>query len=439
MARLDWVAVLNEVELNTSRGAFMAWFKNTELVEVEGDEAVVLVINTFAKKQLESKMPKVLLDVVQQQNPDIKSIRYVISKKQVKRAVEAPVATAKQAVAPATKTSLNQKYTFVNFIVGSSNELAMAACQAVVDHPGTKYNPLFLWGGVGLGKTHLMQAVGNQIKTNDPSKKVLYINTEEFVNNYIQALRNNKGGISDLYRSADVLIVDDMQFIAGKEKTQEEFFHTFNALHQSNKQIIISSDTPPKAIPTLTERLRSRFEMGMTIDIQMPDFETRSAIITSKAQDAGLNLGSEVIEYIALSVRTNIRELEGNLNQVMAYCEMRGEQPTLELVKGLLEGKSRSPRRITTKHIIDATCSHFQIDEEEILSPKRDKSISLPRQIAMYLIRSELKLSYPKVARELGRKDHTTAMHSVDKITKSVALDQQLRSDVNTIKEALYA
>jgi chromosomal replication initiator protein len=334
---------------------------------------------------------------------------------------------------------LNPKYTFDTFIVGSSNELAYTACMAVANNPGTKYNPLFLYGGVGLGKTHLIQAVGNGIVANDPDATILYISSETFVNEFLDSIRFKKKGFADRYRNVDVLIIDDMQFIAGKEKTQEEFFHTFNALHQANKQIIISSDKPPKSIPTLEERLRSRFEWGMTIDIQMPDFETRCAILQTKANQGDVTLDRETVEYIASHVQTNIRELEGALNQLLAFCEMRGVKPDVQTASGLLGNvRATRPHHITAKQVIDKTAKHFQIDATDIVSPKRDKHIVVPRQIAMYLLRSELHLSFPKIAVELGRKDHTTAIHSVEKIEKAVKLDYIIRQQVTEIREKLY-
>jgi len=335
---------------------------------------------------------------------------------------------------------LNPRYTFDNFIVGSSNDLAYTASQAVAAHPGIKYNPLYLYGGVGLGKTHLMQAIGNEITKTQPGTRILYISSETFVNEFLEHIRFKKKGFSEKYRNVDVLIVDDMQFIAGKEKTQEEFFHTFNHLHQNNKQIIICSDKPPKSIPTLTERLRSRFEMGMTIDIQMPDFETRCAILTAKAELSGVSLGQDTVEYMATNIKTNIRELEGSLNQLLAYAEMRGIKPDISTAEGLLGNIRHSrPQHITSKQIIERTSKHFQLRVDEICSPKRDKHIVVPRQIAMYLLRSELHLSFPKIAGELGRKDHTTAIHSVEKIEKAIKLDFLIREQVASIREKLYA
>jgi chromosomal replication initiator protein len=274
----------------------------------------------------------------------------------------------------------------------------------------------------------------------NPKARVLYITTEQFIQEFVDALRFRKtADFASYYRTADLLIVDDIQFIAGKEKMQEEFFHTFNALHQANKQIIISSDKPPGEIPTLEDRLRSRFAWGMSIDMQIPDFETRCAIIQTKAQNHNTQLPNDVVDYLATNIQTNIRELEGALNQLLAWCEMRGLEPNLAIANSLLGVSKARPKHLSAKQIIERTARHFQIPVEEITGPKRDKDIVVPRQVAMYLLREELKLSFPKIAEALGRKDHTTAIHSVAKIHKEAELDASLRSSLADIKEKLYA
>jgi chromosomal replication initiator protein len=288
--------------------------------------------------------------------------------------------------------------------------------------------------------THLIQAVGNAIAARDPNLKILYISTEQFVREFVQALRlRTTAAFASYYRAADVLIVDDIQFIAGKDKMQEEFFHTFNTLHQANKQIIMSSDKPPKEITPLEARLQSRFGGGMSIDMQVPDFETRCAIIGTKAQSHGTALEHEVIEYLATNGQTNIRELEGALNQLLAWCEMRAIEPTIAIAASLLNVSKARPKHLSAKQIIERTAKHFQIPLEDIVGPKRDKDIVVPRQVAMYMLRNELHLSFPKIARELGRKDHTTAIHSVDKIQKESQVDASLRNAISEIKEHLYA
>ncbi len=457
-----WQAVLGEVELSVSHGNFVTWFKNTRLLK-HGEELVIIgVPNVFIKQQLERKYTTLIRETLQKNGVDPKELVFKIHTAPVEHELDdEPILAA--TLAPATvitqsppgvgrsgtlqsslshtyRQGLNERYTFDSFIVGSGNELAFAACQAIVQLPGAKYNPLFLYGGVGIGKTHLMQAVGNAILAKKPSAKVLYITTEQFVQEFVDAIRFKKtADFASFYRTVDVLIVDDVQFIAGKEKMQEEFFHTFNTLHQANKQIIISSDKPPRDIPTLEERLRSRFAWGMTIDMQNPDFETRCAILQAKAQGGGVELPNDVTDYLATNVPTNVRELEGALNQLLAFCEMRGLEPTLSIATSLLGSAKTRPKHLSAKQIIERTARHFQVPVEDIMGPKRDKDIVVPRQIAMYMLRSELHLSFPKIAHELGRKDHTTAIHSVEKIEQESRLDNDLRTAIAEIKERLYA
>lgn len=448
-----WQTILGEIELSVSRAAYATWFKNTKLVELEDDgSALIAVPNIFAKQQFEVKFDDKIKECLKNNGTTVRKIKYVVGNNSVKKpannrelvidTVKSPVGanpTVGRSLQP-VGSGLNPRYTFDNYIVGSSNDLAYAACQSVATNPGTKYNPLFIYGGVGLGKTHLIQAVGNQLAKTKPELKILYINSETFVNEFLDHIRFKKKGFSDKYRSVDVLIVDDMQFIAGKEKTQEEFFHTFNALHQANKQIIISSDKPPKSIPTLTERLRSRFEWGMAIDIQMPDFETRCAIIETKASLSDVNLSRDTVEFLANNIKTNIRELEGALNQLLAFAEMRGLEPDIKTAAGLIGNvRTTRPHHLTPKQVIDRTAKYFEVDAKDVVSPMRDKHIALPRQIAMYLLRSELHLSFPRIAKELGRKDHTTAIHSINKIEKAIKLDFMIRENVAEIRERLYA
>lgn len=451
-----WQAVLGEIELSVSRGNFLTWFKNTELVKSDETTAVIGVPNIFIKQQLERKYNSLISEVLVKNGIKPKSIEYKISSIGPQKSTfddptmfgeEAALedelihkASAGSSLAHSYRQGLNDRYTFDNFVVGASNELAFAACQAITQNPGKKYNPLFLYGGVGIGKTHLIQAVGNAMTASKPDLRILYISTEQFLQEFVDALRFRKtADFAGYYRSADVLIVDDIQFIAGKEKIQEEFFHTFNALYQANKQIIISSDKPPKEIPTLEERLRSRFTWGMSIDMQTPDFETRCAIIQSKAQGHDVTLAPEVVEYLSNNIPTNIRELEGALNQLLAFCEMRSLEPSLAVATSLLGTTKTRPKHLSAKQIIERTSRHFQIPIEDIIGPKRDKDIVVPRQIAMYMLRSELHLSFPKIARELGKKDHTTAIHSVEKIEKQSRLDPGLRQTIADIKERLYA
>ena len=453
-----WQTVLGDVEISLSRANYVTWFKNTSLLGRTDESITLAVPNVFIKEQLEKKYHQLILETLARNGTQIHSVEYKIQSAPVRKsagqkppseasptptpASPTPKTTAKttSSLAHAYRQGINERYTFENFIVGSGNELAYAACQAVAAEVGTKYNPLFLYGGVGIGKTHLIQAVGNAVLARQPGARVVYVSSEQFLQEFVDALRFKKiSDFTDHYRSADVLIVDDIQFIAGKEKVQEEFFHTFNALRQADKQIIISSDKPPRDIPALEERLRSRLVWGMSIDMQNPDFETRCAIVHTKAAAKGDGLPSDVVEFLANQVQTNIRELEGALNQLLAFCEMRGLTPNLAIVSGLLGSGHNRPKHLSAKQIIERCARYYQVDIEELLGPKRDKDIVVPRQIAMYLLRSELHLSFPKIARELGRKDHTTAIHSVEKIEKELSFDPSTRTALEEIKEKLYA
>lgn len=435
-----WQTILAEIELTVSKASFLTWFKNTALHEDGAGSFTVTVPNIFAKQQFEGKYDGFIRDLLKKHGVDAINIAYSIQAPQKKEDIAADPVRPPTAPRPQAQTNqaLNERYTFDNFIVGSGNELAYAAGQAIAANPGTKYNPLFIYGGVGLGKTHLIQAIGNGIVSQNPGIRITYVSTETFVNEFLDSIRFKKQGFADRYRNADVLIIDDIQFIAGKEKTQEEFFHTFNALHQANKQIILTSDKPPKAIPTLEERLRSRFEWGMAIDIQPPDFETRQAILQTKAVQHNVTLSDDVVEFLAKSIQTNIRELEGSLNQLLAFCELRNIEPDLMTAQALLRGKQHRPKHLTPKIIVEKTAQHFDIPVTDIMSPKRDKSIVVPRQLAMYLLRSELHLSFPKIATELGRKDHTTAIHSVDKVESLLGHDFIVRQHIQEIREKLH-
>lgn len=450
-----WQAVLGEVELSVSRGSFVTWFKNTTLLRADSSLTIVGVPNIFIKQQLERKYADTIKEVLAKNGITSHRIEFKIhtaASAQTNARVEdenivsfqaperKPAGARQSGLTHAYRQGLNEKYTFDSFIVGSGNELAYAACQAIAANPGTKYNPLFVYGGVGIGKTHLVQAVGNEILKSNPNAHVVYVSSEQFVQEFLDAIRYKKNtDFAGYYRSADVLIVDDIQFIAGKEKTQEEFFHTFNALHQANKQIIISGDKPPSDIPTLEDRLRSRFAWGMSIDMQIPDFETRCAIVQTKAGQHNTVLDPPVVEFLANHVTTNIRELEGVLNQLLAYCEMRGLAPDIAVTSSLFSNDKKRPKHLSARQVIDKTAKHFQILLEDLVGPKRDKDIVVPRQVAMYILRSELHLSFPKIAHELGRKDHTTAIHSVEKIEKEISTDPHMRQHIIEIKEKLYA
>ena len=442
---LLWKSILGEIELNVSPSIFATWFKKTELLRNNSDEFVIGVPNIFAQRQLETQFKTLLQKAISKNKIGHKAVKYrVVSSPAAKeKRTRTRIATGKgdsNLWAQDYRQGLNSKYTFENFIPGPGNDLAYAAATAVVGNLGGKYNPLFVYGGVGIGKTHLIQAIGNEVLNQDQNLRVAYITIEQFVQEFTDAIRHKKiSEFTNRYRKMDVLIIDDIQFIANKEKTQEEFFHTFNILHEAGKQIIISSDQPPHAIPTLEERLKSRFQMGMSIDMQIPDLETRCAILKFKAEKAGLKIEDECVEFLAGQISTNIRVLEGALNQLSVFCEAHSVNlATQQLARKVFGSQiKKMSKRLTLKQIIEKTAHHYQTSISDLMSPKRDQEIVLPRQIAMYIMRRELHASFPKIARSLNRKDHTTAIHSVDKIEKRMAYDEDLRQNLSEIKQSL--
>ena len=451
---LIWKSVLGEIELNVNPSIYATWFKKTQLISFDGQKLVIGVPNAFAQRQLETQFQPLIRRVLSNNQITDQNLIYKIISHTTTRQIEPdlpqtsndlgyikPSQSSRNRWVQAYQQGLNPRYTFDAFITGSGNDLAYAACWAVVNNLGTKYNPLFIYGGVGIGKTHLVQATGNAILAKNPKLRVMYVTIEQFVQEFTNAIRYKQvGDFTQYYRNVDVLIIDDIQFIANKEKTQEEFFHTFNVLHEAGKQIIISSDKPPHAIPTLEARLQSRFEMGMTIDMQVPDLETRCAILKAKADKINLKIEAECVEFLAARVSTNIRALEGALNQLNAFCEAHQiVLATPQLAQQVFEKHFIKPKKpkVTAKQVIDKVAHHYQLKTSELLSPKRDKDIVLPRQIAMYLLRQHLQLSYPKTAKCLNRKDHTTAMHSVDKIKKQILYNHSLKEDLVELKQAL--
>ncbi len=444
-----WQAVLGELEVSFTRAQFETWFKGTSVIASEDGYIVVGVPNIFTKEWLEKKYCQQISDSLSRIAPDIEGIKYTVTtvggkvsgaRDQIIAPIEAPVTVVAATPTPTqgANKKLNHRYTLDGFVVGSSNDLAFAASQAVVAAPGAKYNPLFIYGGVGLGKTHLIQAIGNEINRNDPSKKVLYVTSEQFTNEFLNSISGKSTKkFTEKYRSLDVLIVDDIQFLGNKERTQEEFFHTFNTLYEANKQVILSSDKPPRDIPHLEDRLRSRFGWGMVADIQKPDFETRAAIIQRKAASRGINLELPVIEHIARHHQHNIRDLEGTLTNILAQCELKDREPSLEFVNSILGAAAPATKRrlATPKMIIEKTAGFFDISPSDITGQCRDKDIVVPRQIAMYIMRQELGLSFPKIAQNVGGRDHTTAMHSVSKIEKLLEVNEELRSEVSQVRE----
>ena len=442
-----WQAVLAQIQLNISPANFATWFKNTEITLQKDGLVIVSTPNSFVKEWLENKYGKSIFKILHSLDEQIKEVRFEISKAGLKISNRMPVSLPEvgQLEFPELEidrqTNLNPRYTFENFIVGPFNELAQAAAFAVAKNPGQVYNPLFVYGGVGLGKTHLLQAIGNEIIKNFSQKKVKYLPAEKFTSEVIKAIKNQEIENFKLKcQKVDVLILDDVQFLAGKEKTQEEFFHTFNALYEKNKQIVLSSDRPPKAIPALAERLRSRFEGGMIADIGYPDYETRIAILKAKSLEKKTEFSEEVLGYIAANIQQNIRELEGALNRLIAYQKLNNRAPDLETAKTLLKNLILTPSKVTTvKKIIQAVAEFYDLKEKEILSSSRKKEIVKPRQIAMYLLREELKRSFPFIGRRFGGKDHTTAIHAYERIVKELEKNEQLGEEINLIRQRIFS
>jgi chromosomal replication initiator protein len=440
-----WQAVLAQIQFHISPANFATWFKNTGVVSKKDGEVIISVPNNFSKEWLENKYNKLIFKILHNLDEEVKEVKYAVSRGGLK-INEVPVSFPEsdqlefQEFKIDKETNLNPRYTFENFIVGPFNELPHAAASAVAKNPGFVYNPLFVYGGVGLGKTHLLQAVGNKILRELSSKTIKYIPSEKFISGIISAIKNrNIENFKSAYRGIDVLIIDDVQFLAGKEKTQEEFFHIFNFLYEKNKQIILSSDRPPKSIPALEERLRSRFEGGMIADIGFPDLETRLAILKTKAQEKNIEPKKEVLEYIASNIKKNIRELEGALNSLAAYQKLNNQAPDLEVAKSLLKNIISSSAKITNfKKIIQNVAEFYDMKESDLLLSSRKKEIVRPRQIAMYLLREELKCSYPFIGRKFGGKDHTTAIHACEKISKEIQINENLAEEIDLIKQRIY-
>ncbi|MDP2967328.1 MAG: chromosomal replication initiator protein DnaA [bacterium] len=442
-----WQAILAQIQLDISQANFATWFKDTNIAIYKDGQVIVSTPNSFAKEWLENKYGKTIFKIFYNLDKRIKEVKYTVGKSELKTIKKPAISfpSAGQLEFEEFKidkeTNLNPRYTFENFVVGPFNELAHAAAWAVSKKPGLVYNPLFIYGGVGLGKTHLLQSVGNAVMKNFSQKKIRYIPSEKFTTGLVSSIKNQN--IEDFkikYRAIDVLILDDVQFLAGKEKTQEEFFHIFNALYEKNKQIIISSDRPPKAIPALAERLRSRFEGGMIGDISYPDYETRIAILKTKSQERGVNFSDEVLDYIAVNIQKNIRELEGALNRLIAYQKINNQPPNLEIAKSLLKTLFLSPNKVANyKKIIQVVAEFYDLKEKDLLSSSRKKEIVEPRQVAMFLLRELLKSSYPFIGRKLGGKDHTTAIHACGKIVKEIENNENLNNEIDLIKQRIFS
>jgi len=454
-----WQAALGELELTLSKANFTTWFKNTYLIQADGTKAIVAVPNTFTKAWMEKKYNDQIIKALRNaSNLPIREVTYRIEVRSTPQLIlETPQPSFEiNQTAPESSSfeshfrqesaqsdaGLNPRYTFSTFIVGKSNELAHAASQAVAAKTGDVYNPLFIHGGAGMGKTHLLQAIGHHVVSRAPQAKIRYVTCERFTNEFIQSVRGGRiNEFKDKYRLVDVLLIDDIQFLTGKEGTQEEFFHTFNALHQSNKQIVITSDRPPKDIQTLESRLQSRFEWGMMVDISKPDFETRVAILQAKSREKNCPLSTEIFHAIAGAIQSNVRELEGAMNKIIAYHQFKNIQPSLQSVQPLLQSftPTVTKRNVTPRLLLETVISYYDISMDDILGKSRERRLAFPRQVAMYLLREEAKCSYPSIGDQVGGRDHTTAMHACEKINELLKDDEQLKQDLSTIREKLYS
>lgn len=436
-----WQAVLGELEVNISKPNFTTWFKDTFIVSFENGIVTIGVPSAFNQEWLSKKFHSDIYMTLKKHIPELRTIEYKITTRKIKFDNDNNIISLEKSHAPAQdSTGLKSNYLFTNFVVGNSNKLAHAASLAVAENPGTAYNPLFIYGGSGLGKTHLLHAIGNEITQKHPGKKLLYTSCDNFTNEFVQSIKTNTPDkFKNKYRKLDVFLIDDIQFFTGKSSTKEEFFHTFNALYQANKQIVMTSDRPPKALPALEERLRSRFEGGMIADIAPPDYEMRKAILLSKAAEKNFELPDEVLDLLAENIQQNIRELEGALTRIIAYLELNNEAPSIDSVTRALGGIiSPKPADLDHTKIIDVVCKFYDIEPSDLLSKKRVKELVIPRQIAMYLLKNELSYSFPQIAIQLGKKDHTTIMYGYNKIKQSLKSNKALSKEINMIKERLY-
>ena len=452
-----WKAALGEIELQISKANFKTWLQNTTIADKKGGVVTIAVPNGFTKEWLQNKYHKFILRSLRNLESDVKEVIYQISSQnQNKEPVKDKKSDKEESLTIKKQldfvelnvdviTNLNPRYTFDNFVVGSFNELAHAAALAVTQNLGRKYNPLFIYGGTGLGKTHLIQAIGNFVKNESTNKKIKYITSERFASDFINTVRSGSLKQREMddfkrrWREIDLLIIDDVQFFGGKEKTQEEFFHTFNILHNAGKQIILSSDRPPKSIQNLEERLRSRFEGGMIADITYPDLETRIAILKTKAGERSFQASDEIFEYIAQNIKKNVRELEGALNRLIIHYRLNQKELIIGEVKKSLNSIINTPKKATNlKSIIKTVAEFYDISEKELIERSRKKEVVKPRQIAMYLLREELKSSFPFIGTKIGGRDHTTAIHACEKIKNKIESDSNLNDEINLIKEKLY-
>ena len=443
-----WEKTLNIIKGELSEVSFNTWIKSCEPISMSSDTIRISVPNAFTQEILEKRYKDLVANSIRAICSKLYNIEFLIAseiqnteeEKSEKQSNKKIKENTKVIVSDEMNTNLNPKYTFDSFVIGNSNRFAHAASLAVAESPAKAYNPLFIYGGVGLGKTHLMHAIGHYVLQNNPSAKVVYVSSEKFTNELINAIKDDKNEeFRTKYRNVDVLLIDDIQFIAGKERTQEEFFHTFNALHDANKQIILSSDRPPKEIPTLEDRLRSRFEWGLIADIQVPDFETRMAILKKKADVEKLNVANEVMVYIATKIKSNIRELEGALIRIVAYSSLTNREITVDLASEALKDiiSKKQGKHITIEIIQDVVANYFNLRVEDLKSQRRTRNVSYPRQIAMYLSRKLTDMSLPKIGEEFGGRDHTTVIHAYEKISDNLNRDESLQHTIDDLTKKL--
>ncbi|AQX53001.1 chromosomal replication initiator protein DnaA [Priestia flexa] len=438
-----WNGALAEIEKKLSKPSFETWLKSTKAHALQGDTLIITAPNDFARDWLESRYSNLIAETLYDLTGEELDVKFIIPLNQSEEEFDLTPPTknvSKEDGHEFPQSMLNSKYTFDTFVIGSGNRFAHAASLAVAEAPAKAYNPLFIYGGVGLGKTHLMHAIGHYVLDHNPDAKVVYLSSEKFTNEFINSIRDNKAvEFRNKYRNVDVLLIDDIQFLAGKEQTQEEFFHTFNTLHEESKQIVISSDRPPKEIPTLEDRLRSRFEWGLITDITPPDLETRIAILRKKAKADGLVIPNEVMLYIANQIDSNIRELEGALIRVVAYSSLINKDINADLAAEALKDiiPSSKPKIITIQDIQQIVGQQFNVKLEDFKAKKRTKSVAFPRQIAMYLSRELTDFSLPKIGEEFGGRDHTTVIHAHEKISKLVQTDSQLQKHIKEISDSL--
>ena len=440
-----WEQTLEYIKKKVSKPSFETWLKATQAHDIEDNTMIIHAPNEFARDWLENRYTLLISDALKEITGAELNVKFIIPAIE-EETEEAPTKPKEEQLSETNgqsdvpKSMLNDKYTFDTFVIGSGNRFAHAASLAVAEAPAKAYNPLFIYGGVGLGKTHLMHAIGHYVIEHNPDAKVVYLSSEKFTNEFINAIRDNKAiHFRNKYRNVDVLLIDDIQFLAGKEQTQEEFFHTFNALHEESKQIIISSDRPPKEIPTLEDRLRSRFEWGLITDITPPDLETRIAILRKKAKADKLDIPNEVMLYIANQIDTNIRELEGALIRVVAYSSLINQDMNADLAAEALKDiiPSAKPKKLTITDIQQVVADHYDVKVEELKAKKRTKMIAFPRQIAMYLSREMTENSLPKIGEEFGGRDHTTVIHAHEKISKMLQTDTEFQKQIQEIMNKL--